>query len=37
MKTEEFLGKLNGPQNPKVWEFRIGENSGYPVFIKTEE
>ena len=37
MKTKEFLGKLNEGQNPAVWEFREGENDGYPVIIKTEE
>ena len=37
MKITEFLGKLNEGQNPAVWEFREGENDGYPVIIKTEE
>ena len=36
MKGPEFLSRLNEGQNPAVWEFRLGENNGYPVFIKNE-
>ena len=31
MKTQEFLNNLNLNQNPTVWEYRSGENNGYPV------
>lgn len=37
MKGTTFLNKLNEGELSPVWEYREGENKGYPVLVKAKE